>query len=84
MRTLTVPPPTGGPKITQCSIGPYPRGLFDPTMPKVRVTFEDGSEKELFRFYPDELSFRESEFIGLTEVEARALRHRRDVAYLRG
>lgn len=70
-------------KIVRCTIGPYPTGMFDLQMPKVTVDFEDGSTKELFSFYPDELSFRESEFIGLTEQQARDLRHRRDVAYLR-
>ena len=58
-------------------------GAFDP-MPKVTVTFADGEVKELFSFYPDEISFTESEFIGLTEAEAHELRHRKDVAYLRG
>ena len=69
-------------KITACTIGPYPKELFDP-MPKVTVTFADGSKKELFSFYPDELHFAESEFIGLTVTEAYALRQRKDVAYLR-
>lgn len=45
--------------------------------------FEDGSEKLLFRYYPDELSFRESELVGLTEEQAKELYHRRDIAYLR-
>lgn len=45
--------------------------------------FEDGSEKELFAYYPDELSFRESELVGLTEQEAKDLYHRKDIAYLR-
>jgi hypothetical protein len=70
-------------KIVSCKIGPYPKGMFSLEMPKVNVQFEDGTEKDLFSFYPDELSFRESEFIGLTEEEARKLRHDRDVAYLR-
>jgi hypothetical protein len=52
-------------------------------MPKVAVTFNDGKEETLFTFYPDELSFNESEFIGLTRNEAMSLRHRKDVAYLR-
>jgi hypothetical protein len=34
-------------------------------------------------FYPDELSFSEQEFIGLTREQAMSLRHRKDVAYLR-
>ena len=71
-------------KIVACSIiSPGPRDMFDLNMPKVTVTFEDGSKKELFTFYPDELSFSEAEFVGLTETEAYALRHRKDVAYLR-
>lgn len=61
---------------------PMPEGMFDP-MPRVNVTFEDDTSKDLFEFYPDELSFRESEFIGLTEEEAIALRHKKDVDYLR-
>jgi|15BtaG_2_1085339.scaffolds.fasta_scaffold03482_7 hypothetical protein len=68
-------------KIIDCTIGPYPKSLFD-QMPKVSVTFEDGSEKDLFSFYPDELSFSKSEFIGLTEDQAYQLRHRKDVRYL--
>ncbi len=69
-------------KITACRITAQPKSLFDP-MPEVHATFEDGSEKKLFSYYPDEISFTESEFIGLTESEAHALRHKKDVAYLR-
>ena len=75
-------------KIVAATIGPMPRpveapaGIFDP-MPTVTVTFEDGKVKELFSFYPDELSFTASEFMGLTEQEARALRLRKDTEYLR-
>jgi hypothetical protein len=71
------------PLITSCKIGPYPRSSFDLDMPKVSVTFNDGKEETLFTFYPDELSFYASEFIGLTRNEAMSLRHRKDVAYLR-
>ena len=60
---------------------PMPEGMFDP-MPEVIATFEDGSTKTLFSFYPDEISFRAQEFIGLTEEQALALRHRRDMAFL--
>ena len=60
---------------------PMPQGMFDP-MPKVIATFDDGSTRELFEFYPGEIRFAPSEFIGLTEQEAMALRHRKDVAYL--
>lgn len=61
---------------------PMPEGMFDP-MPEVRVVFEDGTEKTLFEFYPDEISFVPSEFVGLTEQEAHELRHKKDVAFLR-
>jgi hypothetical protein len=60
---------------------PMPHGMFDP-MPEVIATFEDGSSKSLFSFYPDEVLFRASEFIGLTEDEARSLFHRKDVSFL--
>lgn len=72
-------------KIIQCTIGPYPgpmpEGIFD-QMPKVKVVFEDGSEKVLFFFYPDELSFSEDEFIGLSERQAMELKQKKDVDYL--
>lgn len=71
--------------ITVCEIGPLPRpmpeGMLDP-MPKVKVQFDDGSEKVLFEFYPDELSFSENEFIGLTEKQAHELRMKRDIEFL--
>ena len=73
-------------KITSALITPMPRpmpeGVFDP-MPEVVATFEDGTTKTLFAFYPDEIKFRASEFAGLTEEEAKALRHRKDVAFLK-
>ena len=61
---------------------PMPEGMFDP-MPEVIATFEDGSTKNLFSFYPDEVSFSTHEFIGLTEEEAHSLFQRKDRAYLR-
>ena len=73
-------------KITSAIITPMPRpmpqGMFDP-MPEVVATCEDGSTKKLFSFYPDEISFQPSEFVGLTEEEAEALRHRKDTAFLK-
>ena len=73
-------------KITSATITPMPRpmplGMFDP-MPEVVVTFEDGSTKSLFSFYPDEVSFQGPEFIGLTEEEAHSLFQQKDTAYLR-
>lgn len=60
----------------------YPKSFADP-MPEVRVQFEEGGSYEpLFTFYPDEISFSAEEFIGLTVDEARALRTKKDIAYL--
>jgi hypothetical protein len=67
--------------ITKTQITAQPKSIFDP-MPKVIATFSDGTVKELFQYYPDEIFFTESDFEGLTEHEARALRHRKDMDYL--
>ena len=71
--------------ITACKIGPYPRpiesGFLDP-MPLVKVKFNNGDEKTLFEFYPDEISFKESEFIGLTEESAHRLKFEKDKMYI--
>lgn len=65
---------------------PMPQGMFDP-MPEVHVTIkgESGEEKEhyLFMYYPDELSFTEKEFIGLSLSDAKALKFKKDVQYLK-
>lgn len=74
-------------KITEASVGPIPRNFNDFItlgMPKVSVVYEDGVREELFSFYPDEIMFRAADFIGKTREEACALRHQRDVSYLRG
>lgn len=68
-------------KIMTARITEMPKDLFDP-MPRVYATFEDGVEKFLFEYYPDEVSFTPSEFVGLTEQEARRLFHKKDVQYL--
>jgi hypothetical protein len=72
-------------KIISATVGPMPRplpeGLGDP-MPSVTATFEDGTVKSLFRFYPDEISFTPAELVGLTEREALELRRRKDVEWL--
>ena len=73
------------PIIISCSIGPYPRPMPQwmlDSMPKVRVRFNTGEEKVLFEFYPDEISFTEVEFIGLTEESARRLKFERDLKYI--
>jgi hypothetical protein len=61
---------------------PMPLGMFDP-MPEVIATFEDGTRKSLYSFFPDEVSFRASEFVGLTEEEAHSLFQQKDITYLR-
>ena len=69
-------------KIVAATISAMPQSLFDP-MPEVSVTTEDGATEVLFSFYPDEIAFAPHEFVGLTVAEARELRHKKDVAYLR-
>ena len=63
---------------------PKPLGFFD-KMPVVTGEFSDGTRKELFSFYPDEIGFENEggELLGLTEAEAHELKRRKDVAYLR-
>lgn len=74
-----------GPVIVKCTIGDYPRpmpeGMFD-KIPEVRVQFSNGDEKRLFEFYPDEINFTISEFIGLTEKDAHHLKFEKDKRYL--
>lgn len=73
------------PCIQKCSIQPYPRpmpeGMLD-AMPQVKVQFSNGEEKVLFEFYPDEISFTENEFIGLTEEQVHQLRMKKDIEFL--
>jgi hypothetical protein len=76
---------TSKPIIVKCSIGPYPRpmpmGIKDP-LPSVNVVLDNGEEHKLFEFYPDEISFTESEFIGLTLDFARRLKYEKDIWYI--
>ena len=69
-------------KIQNAKITEMPKSLFD-SMPKVIVTYENGNTEELFTFYPDEISFNEREFIGLTHEEAIELKRNKDFKYLR-
>jgi len=48
----------------------------------VTAKMTDGTVQHLFHYYRDELAFNETELLGLTESQARALRHARDVEYL--
>ena len=68
--------------IVTAVITDLPKSFGDP-MPEAIVTFNDGSKKSLFSFYPDELSFAASEFIGLSEDEALDLKRRKDVEFIR-
>jgi len=51
-------------------------------MPKVSVVYEDDSTEELFEYYPDEISFSASEFVGLTRAEAVNLKFKKDKNFL--
>ena len=68
-------------RIRSVVITPMPESLWDP-IPKVIAEFNDGTTKELFSFYPDEIQFQPSEFVGLTEEQARHLKFIKDKAYL--
>lgn len=50
---------------------------------EVNVVYDDGTGGKIFAYYPDELSFAECEFVGLTKDEALELFTHRDMAYLR-
>lgn len=68
-------------KVISSRITEYPKSLFDP-MPKVFVTLENNEEEFLFEFYPDEINFTPSEFVGLTIEECRHLKFKKDRQYL--
>ena len=68
-------------RIASARITPLPRSFADP-MPQVFVTTDDGDEQLLFEYYPDEISFTPSDFVGLTLEEARQLKFKRDRDYL--
>ena len=69
-------------KIVKARITEQPKCWTDP-LPEVHITLEDGTEKLLYSYFPDELSFTAEEFEGLTEEEATRLKYDRDVAWLR-
>ena len=52
-------------------------------MAKVIAEFEDGTEKMIFEFFPDEINFNDDEFVGMTEDEAYATKRQKDMQYLR-
>lgn len=68
--------------ITEARITPMPQNFGDP-MPQVFVKLKgERDEHFLFEYYPDEISFRSDEFIGLTVKEARHLKFKKDKDYL--
>jgi len=69
-------------KIVSARITDMPKSFRDP-LPEVHAKLEDGSEVKLFEYYPDEISFRATEFVGLTIEQASQLKFKKDVAFLR-
>ena len=69
-------------RIKSARITDMPKSFTDP-LPIVFVTTEDDEEHELFDYFPDEIYFSPSEFVGLTIDEAIALKGKKDVGYLR-
>lgn len=68
-----------GATIVECTIiGPKGWG----GQATVHAKFSDGTESDVFKYYDDELSFTESEFIGLTYEQSMELFRRKDIAYL--
>lgn len=69
-------------KIESARITAMPKSFSDP-MPQVMVKFQGEQQEELlFEYYPDEISFRPSDFVGLTKVEGINLKFKRDKQYL--
>ena len=68
-------------KIIKARITAMPKSFVDP-MPQIFATLEDGKEEFLFEYYPDEISFKESEFVGLTVDQAKHLKFKKDKSFL--
>ena len=68
-------------KIISARITEQPKSLFDP-MPEVYVTLDNGKEEFLFSYFPDEISFTPSEFVGMTMSECRTLKFNKDKEFL--
>ncbi len=49
---------------------------------KVFALLDEGTSVELFRYYPDDLTFSAEELVGLTMAEAQELYHKKDQEYL--
>jgi len=57
-----------------------PTGFF--ALPVVNIKLDTGEYQKLFDYFPDEISFQPSEFLGLTIREANQLKFNKDKAYL--
>ena len=69
-------------QIVSARITDLPKQIGD-LLPQVWAVFQDGTDKMLFTFYQDEISFEAQDFIGLTEDEATLFKFGRDRAFLR-
>jgi hypothetical protein len=69
------------PRVIKCRITEQPKSFFDP-LPKVIITLDNGTEECVFDYYPDEISFTPSEFVGLTIEECRHLKFKKDKHFL--
>ena len=68
-------------KITKCVIK---ESIVDPTVNVVEIWInEEPDWQVLFTYYPNEISFSEDEFIGLSVENALEMRLERDLEYLR-
>ena len=73
---------TTRPVVTIDSVTLVPAAWDIPGPVDVVAALTDGTNVTLFRYFPDEISFTSSDFVGRTVEEARALRHKRDVDWL--
>jgi hypothetical protein len=79
-RLAAIAAPAHDGRITAARITNLPQQMFGPN-PEV-IAMVDGTEVPLFDYYSDEISFTPEEFLGLTVEEGRALKQRKDKAYL--
>ena len=71
-------------KIDSVLISALTRSVLDP-LPVVRVRLEGETDyRVLFSFYSDEISFNETEILGLTLAQAQKLKRKKDSEYWTG
>ena len=68
------------PKIVKATIETAPGFM---ALPVVTIKLDTGEYKRLFDYFPDEISFHSSEFLGLTVKEANQLKFNKDLEYLK-